>query len=45
MITKRKGESGSPWKMPQVGEKGLEGTPLTKIEKKEEEVSFMIQSI
>jgi hypothetical protein len=45
MIKKRKGESGSPWRMPRVGEKGLEGTPLTKIEKKAEEVSFMIHSI
>jgi len=45
MIKKRRGESGSPWHMPREGEKGLEGTPLTKMEKKVEEVSFMIQSI
>jgi hypothetical protein len=42
MITKRIWESESPWRMPQVGEKGLEGTLLTKIKKKVEELSFMI---
>jgi hypothetical protein len=45
MIKWRKGENGSPWRMPREGEKGLEGTLLTKMEKKAEEVSFMILSI
>jgi hypothetical protein len=35
MITKRKGESGSPWRMPREGEKGLEGIPLTKMDKRQ----------
>jgi len=40
MITKNKGESGSPWRMPHEGEKGLEGTPLIGMEKNPEEISF-----
>ena len=43
MRTKRKGESGSPCRMPLEAEKGQEGTPLTRIEKKAIEVRFMIQ--
>jgi hypothetical protein len=34
MITKRKGESGSPCLMPLEGEKVLEGVPLMRMEKK-----------
>jgi hypothetical protein len=44
MIIKRNGDRGSPCLIPLVGEKGREGTPLMRIEKKEEEVRFMIQS-
>jgi hypothetical protein len=44
MIIKRKGERGSPCLIPLEGEKGLEGTPLTRREKKAEEVKFKIQS-
>jgi hypothetical protein len=45
IITKRKGDNGSPWQMSREGEKGLDGTPFTSIEKKVEELSFMIQAI
>jgi hypothetical protein len=45
MMTKRKGERGSPWRMPREGEKVLEGTPFTRIEKKTVEVRFSIQFI
>jgi hypothetical protein len=31
--------------MPRVGEKGCEGTPLTRMEKKTEEMRFIIQEI
>jgi len=44
MIIKRKGGIGSPCLIPLVGEKGQEGTPLIRIEKKEEEVRFEIHS-
>ena len=44
MITKRKGERGSPCLMPLVKRKGQEGVPLTRIEKKGEEVRLRIQS-
>jgi hypothetical protein len=43
MMTKRKGESGSPCLMPLEGAKVLEGTPFTKMEKKVEEVRFRTQ--
>jgi hypothetical protein len=43
MSTKRKGDNGSPCRMPLEGEKGREGTPSTRIEKKDEEVRFKIQ--
>jgi hypothetical protein len=42
-IMKRKGERGSPCLIPLEGEKGFEGTPLTRIEKKAVEVRFIIQ--
>ena len=42
MMMKRKGERGSPCLIPLEGEKVLEGIPLTKMEKKAEEVKFMI---
>jgi len=45
VITKRKGERGSPCLMPHEGEKGWEGDPLTRMEKKVEVMRFMIQSI
>ena len=45
MIMKRKGESGSPCLMPLVGEKGLEGTPLIRMENKADEVRLIIQEI
>jgi len=35
---KRKGERGSPYRMSQEGEQVLEGEPLIKMEKKDEEV-------
>jgi hypothetical protein len=44
MMMKRKGERGSPCRIPRVGEKGREGTPLMRIEKKVEEVKFKIYS-
>jgi hypothetical protein len=34
MRIKRKGERGSPFLMPREGEKGMEGDPLTRMEKK-----------
>ena len=43
--TKRKGERGSPCLIPLVGEKGGEGIPLTRIEKKVEEMRFIIHLI
>jgi hypothetical protein len=43
MIMKRNGERGSPCLIPWVGEKGKEGTPLMRIEKKVEEVRFRIE--
>jgi len=42
-MTKRKGERGSPWGMPREGDKGREVTPLKRMGKKVEEVSFKIQ--
>jgi hypothetical protein len=45
MIIKRKGESWSPCQMPRGGHKFFEGTPLTRMEKKEEAVNSMIHSI
>ena len=44
IIIKRKGERGSPYQIPLEGDKGREGTPLTRREKKTEEVKFKIQS-
>jgi hypothetical protein len=41
-MTKRKGERGSPCLIPLEGEKGCEGVSLTRIEKKVEEMRFMI---
>ena len=41
--TNKKGERGSPCLMPLEGEKGLDGTPFTRMEKKAEEVRFRIQ--
>jgi len=41
-MKKRKGERGSLYCMPWVGEKGKEGTPLTRMEKKVEDVRCMI---
>ena len=43
MMMKRKGDRGSPCLIPLEGEKGLEGTPLMRREKKAEEVRFKIQ--
>ena len=43
MIIKRKGERGSPCLIPLVGEKVREGMSLTRMEKKAEEVKFIIQ--
>jgi hypothetical protein len=40
MSTKRKGERGSPCLIPLVDWKGWEGIPLTRMEKKAEEVSL-----
>jgi hypothetical protein len=42
MIIKREGEIGSACMTPLEGENGLEGTSLTKIERKEKEVRFNI---
>jgi hypothetical protein len=42
-MMKRNGERGSPYLIPLEGEKGCEGTPLTRIEKKAVEVRFTIQ--
>ena len=39
--TKRKGERGSPWRMPLEGWKGREGMPFTKMKKKVEETRFI----
>ena len=39
----RKGESGSPCLMPREGEKGVEGTPLIRMENRDEEVRLTIQ--
>jgi len=43
MRTNRKGERGSPCLMPREGEKGLDGTPFTMMEKNVEEISLRIQ--
>jgi hypothetical protein len=43
MIMKRNRDRGSLCLIPRVGEKGREGTPLMRIEKKAEEVRFRIQ--
>jgi hypothetical protein len=43
MIIKRNRDRGSPCLIPCMGEKGQEGTPLMRIEKKAEEVRFRIQ--
>jgi len=42
MMTKIKGERGSPQRMPLEGVKGLEGTALTRMEKKDEDVRLSI---
>lgn len=42
IMTKRKGDRGSPCLIPPKGRKGLEGEPLTKIEKKAPETRDMI---
>jgi len=42
-MKKRKGERGSPYQIPQEGNNGLEVTPLTRMEKKEDEVRLRIQ--
>jgi hypothetical protein len=44
IVMKRKGERGYPFQMLQEGVKGWDGTPLMRIEKKEEEVRLRIQS-
>jgi hypothetical protein len=38
----KKGERGSPCLMPPEGEKGLDGIPFTRMEKKVEEAIFRI---
>ena len=43
MIIKRNRDRGSPCLIPCMGEKGRDGTPLMRIEKKAEEVRFRIQ--
>jgi hypothetical protein len=43
IIMKRKGESGSPCLIPLEGEKGLEGTPLIRMENRADEVRLTIQ--
>jgi hypothetical protein len=43
MMMKRKGDRGCPCRIPRVGEKGCEGSPLIRIEKKEEEVNLRSQ--
>jgi len=43
IIMNRKGDRGSPCLIPLEGEKGFEGTPLMRREKKTEEVRFIIQ--
>jgi hypothetical protein len=45
MMKNRKGERGYCCLMPQVRVNSWEGTPLTRIEKKVEEVRFIIQEI
>jgi hypothetical protein len=45
MMTKIKWDRGSPCRMPQAGEKGCDRTSLTRMEKKVDEVSFIIQEI
>jgi hypothetical protein len=45
MMKNRKGESGYHCLMPRVRVNGWEGTSLTRIEKKVEEVRFIIQEI
>jgi hypothetical protein len=42
MMIKMKGDKVSPSRMPREGEKGWDGTPLIRIEKKEEEVRLRI---
>jgi hypothetical protein len=42
-IMKRKGDRGSPFLMPLVGEKGLDGMPLIRMENRVEEVRLTIQ--
>ena len=44
MIMNRKGDRGSPCLIPLEGEKGLEGTPYARIEKKAKEVRFKIKA-
>jgi len=43
MRTNRKGERGSPYLMPLEGEKCLDGTPFTRMEKNVEEIRLRIQ--
>lgn len=43
--TKRKGDRGSPWRIPQDGKKGDEGEPLNRTEKEREEMRFMIHLV
>lgn len=45
MMTKGKGEKGSPYLIPLEGEKGLKGEPLIIIEKKDLETKAMIRSM
>jgi hypothetical protein len=42
MIVKRKGERGSPWKIPQEGEKVVEGEPFTRMEKNDDKINDII---
>jgi hypothetical protein len=44
-MKKRKGERGFPCIIPLKSEKGCEGAPLTRIEKKVKEMRFIIQAI
>jgi hypothetical protein len=41
----KNGERGSPCRIPLDGKRGFEGTPFTRMEKKAEDVRFMIQPI
>jgi hypothetical protein len=43
MSTNKNGDRESPYLIPLDGENGMDGTPLTRMEKKVEEVRFKIQ--